>query len=125
MLNGAPEGSLGLTHQSGWMTGDNFFKVISHIVQHVRPSKEYPIVLIMDNHESHLSYAALELAKKNNIHIITLPPHTSNKTQPLDRSVFRPLKSAYNRYADAWMLQNPGKQITIYQKRSTDRICIY
>ena len=64
----------------------------------------------MDNHESHLSYAALELAKKNNIHIITLPPHTSNKTQPLDRSVFRPLKSA-----DAWMLQTPGKQIPIYQ----------
>ncbi|GFN80398.1 tigger transposable element-derived protein [Plakobranchus ocellatus] len=109
------QGSLGLAHSSGWMTADNFIHVLNHVIKHVRPSKEYPIILSMDNHESHISYPALELAKTNHIHIITLPPHTSNKTQPLDRIVFGPLKAAYNRNADSWMLQNPGKTITIYQ----------
>ena len=30
MLRGAPEGSLGLAHMSGWMTSENFLKVIEH-----------------------------------------------------------------------------------------------
>lgn len=115
MLFGAPEGSLGLIHQSGWMTAENFIKVITHIIKHTRPTQEHPIILTMDNHESHLSYNALELAKNNHIHIITLPPHTSNKTQPLDRSIFGPMKTHFNRLSDSWMLQNVGKTISIYQ----------
>ena len=115
MLNGAPEGSLGLAHPSGWMTGDNFIKVIEHIITNVRPSKDFQIIVTLDNHESHLSYNALELAKKNSIYIITLPPHRSNKTQPLDRCVFGPMKASYSRLSDSWMLQNPGRTLTIYQ----------
>ncbi|GFR64738.1 transposase [Elysia marginata] len=82
LMTGAPEGSLGLANKSGWMTSENFVYVIDHLVKHVRPSSSYPIILTMDNHESHISYMALEKAKENNITIVTLPPHTSNKTQP-------------------------------------------
>ena len=52
---------------------------------------------------------------ENFIHIITLPPHTSNKTQPLDRTVFGPMKTHYNQLADSWMMKHVGKLITIYQ----------
>ena len=69
----------------------------------------------MDNHQSHLSYEALSLAKENFIHIITLPPHTSNKTQPLDRTVFGSMKTHYNQLADSWMMRNVGKLLTTYQ----------
>ncbi|GFO40990.1 tigger transposable element-derived protein [Plakobranchus ocellatus] len=115
MMTGAPEGSLGLVNPSGWMTSENFIRVIDHSVAHVRPTKDHPVILTMDNHESHISYTALEKSKANNIIIITLPTHTSNKTQPLDRTVFGPLKAAFNQNADAWMLQNPGKTISMYQ----------
>ena len=115
MMNGAPEGSLGLVYKSGWMTKENFPRVLNHIIKHTRPSEDHPIIITMDNHESHISYEALELAKANHIHVITLPPHTSNKTQTLDRSVFGPMKAAFNRGADSWMLKNPGKTLTIYQ----------
>ena len=114
-LFGAPEGSLGLTSPSGWMTGENFILVLQHMIKYVRPTKTHQILLIMDNHESHLSYEALVFAKENFIHIVTLPPHTSNKTQPLDRTVFGPLKAAFNAAADSWMLRNVGKPISIYQ----------
>ena len=69
----------------------------------------------MDNHHSHVFYEALSLAKENFVHIITLPPHTSNKTQPLDRTVFGPMKTHYNQLANSWMMRNVGKLITIYQ----------
>ena len=97
------------------MTAANFVKVMKHFISNARPSKNHQVVLIMDNHQSHLSYEALSLAKENCIHLITLPPHTSNKTQPLDRSVFGPMKTHYNQLADSWMMRNVGKLITIYQ----------
>ena len=115
MMHGSPEGSLGLVDLSGWMTAANFIKVMKHFITNVRPSKDHQVVLIMDNHQSHLSYEALSLAKENFIHTIILPPNTSNKTQPLDRTVFGPMKTHYNQLADSWMVRHVGKLITTYQ----------
>ncbi len=84
MMHGSPEGSLGLVDSSGWMAAANLIKVMKHFITNAIPSKDHQVVLIMDNHQSHISYEALSLAKENFIHIITLPPHTSNKTQLLD-----------------------------------------
>ena len=88
---------------------------MKHFITNARPSQDHQVVLIMDNHQSHLSYEALSLAKENFVHIITLQPHTSNKTQPLDRTVFGPMKTHYNQLANSWMMRNVGKLITIYQ----------
>lgn len=46
--------------------------------------------------------------------MVTLPPHSSHKLQPLDCSYFKSLKAAYNLSADNWMISNPGKRMTIY-----------
>jgi hypothetical protein len=114
-MNGAPEGSLGLVYESGWMTSGNFVKVLEHVVKFTGSSTENPIILIMDNHESHIALDSIIFAKDHGINIVTLPPHASNKTQPLDLSVFGPHKSCFNSAANAWMLSHPGKTITIYQ----------
>ena len=47
--------------------------------------------------------------------ILTLPPHSTYKLQPLDVGVMGPFKAAYNAPIDSWMLRNPGKTFTIYQ----------
>ncbi|KAJ4430929.1 hypothetical protein ANN_19522, partial [Periplaneta americana] len=72
-------------------------------------------LLIMDNHDSHISVDGVNYAKNNGIVLLTIPPHTSHKLQPLDRSLFGPLKKYYNTAAADWMLMNPGKTITIYE----------
>lgn len=114
-INGAPEGTKGLAAQSGWMNTDLFKEVMKHVVKKTRSSKEDPIILVFDNHESHLSLESLEYAKENGVHVLTLPPHTSQKTQPLDRTIYGPLKKYFNDEANSWMMQNPGKTITLYQ----------
>ena len=114
MTNGAPEGALGLASESGWMTSGNFLKVLEHFVKHVNPSQENQVILTMDNHDSHLALDCVVYAKEHGINIITLPPHTSNKTQPLDIAVYGPFKMFFSAAADSWMLRNPGKTITIY-----------
>lgn len=69
----------------------------------------------MDNHSSHLSIAAIDFCKSNGIVMLTFPPHCSHKLQPLDRSVYGPLKKMVNSASDSWMRMNPGKTMTIYE----------
>ena len=114
-IRGAPPGSIGCATKSGWINEGLFIEYLNHVIHHTRCSKEHKILLILDNHESHITLQAVDLAKENGIVMLTLPPHTSHRLQPLDRSVYGPFKKAYNRAMDAWMRSNPGKTITIYE----------
>lgn len=79
-------------------------------------SKETPILLIMDNHPSHLDYQVITFAKENGIIILTLPPHCSHVLQPLDVTVFGPFKKAVGCSQNNWLHQNPDTRISIKDK---------
>ena len=115
MLNNAPSGSLDLANPTGWMNTELFVEVIQHFMSKTFSSKENPSLLIFDNHESHLSIKALDLAKNYGVTILTIPPHSSHKMQPLDISVFAPFKVYYNDAVKSWLLNHPGVPITIYE----------
>ena len=77
------------------MTGTNFANVMTHFVKHSASSKDNQSLLILDNHESHLETKALDIAKENGVTMVTLPPHTSHRFQPLDVSCYGPFKTYY------------------------------
>ncbi|KAG1696941.1 hypothetical protein GQR58_006140 [Nymphon striatum] len=56
-----------------------------------------PAILLMDNHESHLSLEVMDMARENGLTIVTFPPHCSHRLQPLDVSFYGPLKSYYKK----------------------------
>lgn len=114
MMNGAPPGSLGLASPTGWMNAELFVEVMRHFIKHTSSSPENPSLIIMDNHESHLSIQALDLAKQAGVTVLTLHPHTTAKMQPLDVGLNAPFKGYYNGAIDSWMMRNPGKLMTIY-----------
>ncbi|KAB0803423.1 hypothetical protein PPYR_00393 [Photinus pyralis] len=99
MINGAPPGTLGLANPSGWMNGELFVNAMQHFIHHSG---------------SHLTINTLNLAKDHGVTIVTLPPHCSNKLQPLDVSVFASFKAHYNRAVDSWLLHHPDIPLTIY-----------
>ena len=66
-----------------------------------------PQLLLLDSHCSHEVVSMLELAKAERIHILALPPHTTHALQPLDRSIFGPLSTQYNRVCSAYMAASP------------------
>ena len=113
-LVGAPPGTIGVAYPSGWMTADNFLVFLQHFVHHTNASKDNPVILLCDNHESHISIQGLDYASANGVHMLSFPPHCSHKLQPLDRTVYGPLKKYYNGACDNWMFNNPGKTMTIY-----------
>jgi len=115
LMKGATPGAVGVPSPTGWMDTTIFVKYLKHFICHVRPSKSNPCLVILDGHASHKSLEAITLAKDNSITLLTIPPHTSHKLQPLDVSFFGPLKTRYNRELDKWMVTNPGKRITDYE----------
>ena len=54
-------------------------------------------LLILDGHGSHETTDFMYLCYHSNIHLLFLPPHTSHVLQPLDLSVFSPLKRSYRK----------------------------
>ena len=113
-LRGAPTGSKGSAHKSGWMTEENFPKFLEHFKHHVKPSKESPVLVVLDNHDSHLAIKGLDFAKENGIILLSFPPHCSHKMQPLDISFFGPLKKRISQAQQIWLRCHPGQSMTIY-----------
>ena len=71
-------------------------------------------MLTLDNHDTHLSIETIDIAKDNGVVIQTLPPHSSHKVQPLDRSVYGLFTAFWNQAATAFMTNHPGQIITIH-----------
>ncbi|XP_065662840.1 uncharacterized protein LOC136085459 [Hydra vulgaris] len=115
MLNNCPPGSVGAANKSGWSNEVIFVQFLEHFISNVRPSIKKPVLLLMDNHESHVNISVIELAKKSGIVLMTFHPHTTHKMQPLDRGVFGPFKTFYNNAMNNWMISpgNAGKPVTI------------
>jgi hypothetical protein len=49
------------------MTEENFVLFMRHFIKNTRCSKDRPVVLLLDNHESHLSVDVLNMAKENGV----------------------------------------------------------
>ena len=79
-----------------------------------RCSPEFPALIILDGHHSHKTLQAIDFAREHGITLLTLPPHSTHKLQPLDKSFFGALKSAYNVSTDSWLRCHPGKRVTTY-----------
>lgn len=109
-----PPGCIAVAHKSGWMTRENFVVFLKHFVKHSCSSPENPVLLLLDNHESHVSIEAVDYAKQHGITLLSFPPHCSHKLQPLDRTVYYPLKKHYNMECDSWMYKHPGLTMSIH-----------
>ena len=110
----APIGTLNEVSDSGWISTELFMEYIKHFSKHAKPTKTDPILLILDGHKSHTKNIELiEYARDNGIEILSLPPHTSHKLQPLDRTFFKPLKVAFNTACTSWMRLHPARRISI------------
>lgn len=66
----------------------------------------------MDNHETHQSMEAVEYCRASGITLLTFPPHTTDKLQPLDVAVFSPFKNRLKAGFKKWISDNPSSRIT-------------
>lgn len=88
-----PPGSMVHMSDSGYINADIFLEWLKHF-QKYRPSGN--CLLIFDGHTSHCSFKCLKYCRENQIEMLCLPPHTTHALQPLDRTIFKPLKCYYH-----------------------------
>jgi hypothetical protein len=109
-----PLGSLAVAHETGYMTKATFIFYLQHLVEYTHPALESPVLLIVDNHISHVSIEAISFCKENHIILLSIPPHTSHKLQPLDVGFYGIFKNRFNSECDKFAINNPGVAITQY-----------
>ena len=98
------------------MDADTFTKWLQHFVDFVKPTADKKVLLVLDGHSTHVkNLKAIELARKENVIMLCLPPHTTHKIQPLDRTLVKPLQTYYDQAAERWLRTHVGRVITPYQ----------
>ena len=113
-----PPGALYHVTPSGWTNDEMFLLWLKHFAHYTNAQKDKSILLILDNHCSHATLAAYNLCRENNITILSFPPHSSHRMQPLDVTFFGPLKKAYHSKCDSFMKSKHLSQITVYDVAS-------
>lgn len=96
------------------MTEELFLDWLKHFVEHTKPALEDVVLLILDNHVSHISLDIYEFCRHNGVLMLSLPPHTSQWTQPLDLTFFGLLKLQYHKECDLPMKTNNYEKLTPY-----------
>nr|CAH7765230.1 unnamed protein product [Callosobruchus chinensis] len=95
-----PIGALYACSKNGWTNSELFFEWLKHFEKNANPTEINPVLLFLDNNSSHISLEAYRLCRSKFIHMVSLPPHTSGHLEPLELTLFGPLKNQLYREYD-------------------------
>ena len=99
--------------KNGWMDSELFRDwFVSHFLTYA--PTERPLLLLMDGCSSHFCPEMVKIAAMQQVVLFVLPPHTTQVSQPLDKGVFSALKTSWRKVCHSFLIQNPGRVITIY-----------
>jgi hypothetical protein len=101
--DGFPNGSFVIMTNSGLIDKYFFTTWLSNFQAH---SVACPCLLLSDGHASHKDLKALEFCAGNNIHIVCLPSHTTQRLQRMERTFFKPLELYYDTECNSFMRKN-------------------
>ncbi|XP_029640914.1 uncharacterized protein LOC115215757 [Octopus sinensis] len=66
-----PTGCCGSANPSGWMKEADFLKFLEHFEKHTLCSKEYPVLMLLDSHNSPISLAIIDFCQDNVIVLLS------------------------------------------------------
>jgi len=116
LMNGTPPGLIHACHPSVWIQSEIFAHWFLHFSKHRKPTKEDPVIRVLDGHYSHTrNLDVVTLARENYVYIICLPPHSSHKMQPLDKAFMGPPKTFCCQETEKWLRSRPGRVVAVYQ----------
>lgn len=67
LMKGAPPGAIGRCHPSGWIQSNLFTDWLRHFIEKTKPTKEDPVLLILDGHNSHTKNIDIVNVARDNI----------------------------------------------------------
>ncbi|KAJ8932260.1 hypothetical protein NQ314_014806 [Rhamnusium bicolor] len=78
--------------ENGWMTNQTFYEYITGVFYPwlIESKIQFPIVLYLDGHVSHLTLPLSEFCMKKRIELVALYPNSTHFLQPMDVALFHP-----------------------------------
>lgn len=115
MVN-APEGAWGVCSDSGWITAELFLGWFKKFITYTGATKENRVLLLVDGHATHTkSVDVIDEARANGVEILSFPPHTTHRLQPLDVAFMKPVSTYYDQAVTSWLRSNPGLVVSTRQ----------
>ena len=91
----------------GRISSEAFFEWLANIFfPNVKDKMPFPIIIFMDGHSAHINIAVSDFCRDNNIILYCFPAHASHVLQPLDVSVFGPMKRSWNNQVQGFHAKN-------------------
>lgn len=99
---------------SGWMTSESFFEFITNIFYPwlLSESIEFPVILYLDGHKSHVTLPLTDFCREKEIIVISLLPNSTHILQPLDVGLFKSLKMKWKSEVHNFKTQNNYKHLS-------------
>lgn len=97
--------------ESGWMCGSTFYEYMTNIFEPwlTQQNIERPVLLFLDGHKSHLTLHLSTFCAEKGIEVIALYPNSTHILQPMDLSVFKPLKQYWKKAVNNWKIEHLGQ----------------
>jgi hypothetical protein len=112
LMDGAPAGSISACHASGWIQTDIFTKWFDYFVPFVNPSADDHVLLIVDGHYPNTKNTdVVDKAREHGVAIVSLPPHSTHKMQPLDNGFMKPQKTYFTQEIETSLGSNPSRVV--------------
>lgn len=94
--------------ESGWMCSSTFYEYMTNVFNPwlEKNNIEKPVFFFVDGHKSHLTHQLSNFCSKNGIVVVALYPNSTHILQPMDLSVFRPLKGHWKKAVTQWKMEN-------------------
>ncbi|CAH1259260.1 TIGD2 [Branchiostoma lanceolatum] len=111
-LDGPPN-ALYATTPAGYIEGPVFLSWLKSCF-HRFATQERPVLLLADQHSTHMSQEVIEFAIENDIVILTFPPHATHFLQPMDAKAgpFRALKDKFEKVLHQLSVAKPNFYVT-------------
>ncbi|KAM3609301.1 uncharacterized protein V6R79_012743 [Siganus canaliculatus] len=94
---------------------DAFFKNLSDVLK--CPTQPFEAQDVWNMDETGITTVQTPdriVSRENGVVLLSFPPHCSHKLQPLDRTVYGPLKRFISSAINNWLKKNPGTTFGIY-----------
>ena len=99
--------------ENGWMTLELFYEYMTNVFYPwlLQEEIEFPVVVYLDNHSSHLTMPLVKFCREKKIEIIGLYPNSTHIMQPLDIAFFHPFKEIWKKIVTKWKNENNMKEL--------------
>nr|XP_023025029.1 uncharacterized protein LOC111513100 [Leptinotarsa decemlineata] len=116
LQDGAPPGTAFACHPTGWMQMELFTSWFDHFLKFSKPTKDDPILLILDGHATRTNNLdSIEKVRDNYVTVLCIPPQCCQKMQPLDVAFMAPFNTYFIQSIEKFLRNNPGRTVAQFQ----------